>query len=74
MNESVILKMFASSLDEENKFWTSECFTSVPNNSYYCSTVDSCTRVPCCTYPDHLTTTHSFECDTCTAQTCISAS
>ena len=74
MNESVILKMFASSLDDENKFCTPECFTQVPSNNFSCSTVDSGTPGPRCTYPDHLTTTHSFECDTCEAQTCISAS
>ena len=37
-----------------------ECFTSIPSNRHFCSTVNSCTPVLCCTYPDHLTTTHSL--------------
>ena len=61
-------------LGNENKCRTSECFTSTSSDRHSCSTVKRCAPVPCCTYPDHLTTTHSFECDMCTAQTCISAS
>ena len=33
---------------------------TVPSNRHSCSTLNSCTPVPCCTSPDHLTTTHSL--------------